>query len=301
MRALVTGGTGFLGSALVEALQSRGCLVVVAEARCGASAQGSREAILFEELVAALSGQRIDVIFHLAGSGIPYLGRCDKQRQHEMNVRTAVTLARAVLVCGYRGRIVMSSSAAVYGNTGVHPVNEDGPLSPCSAYGTSKLEAECALRLALGVVCDLRIARLFHVFGPGQMKLVVYDLSRLLLESPELLEVRGTGDEVRDFIFVTDAVQALIALGFTVPQGPETEIVNVCSGEGMRIIELARRLSRIDGKMVKPVALGLWPGGNPVAACVGSNKRLTRLGVHIGPADDLQFRQTLDWVKARFA
>jgi UDP-glucose 4-epimerase len=143
-------------------------------------------------------------------------------------------------------RLVYTSSAAVYGSPKKLPISENHPLVPVSPYGVSKLAAEGYVSL-YAQLHSLRTAslRLFSVFGPGQRKQVVFDLIAKLRANPDELEVYGTGQEIRDFIYVDDVVSAALLV---MTRGDlRGEVYNVASGEGTSIHELVETIVSVMG------------------------------------------------------
>jgi len=256
-----------------------------------------RNEILADEIINVMSRAPISVIFHLAGAGLPYIGKRNREYQHDANVQTAFALAKAILKVNYKGRVVASSSAAVYGSTGLTKMSENDPTNPCNDYGFAKLKAEDHLREQLSDQCDLRIARLFHIFGPGQRKLVVYDIANRIVHGQLPLVIRGTGEELRDFIFVEEAIRALRIFGCEIQQGPETGVVNICTGSATKIRDLARNLSNIERPRNAQILFGVQSEDNFIKACVGDPRRLSRLGVKLDIANEEHLLKTFQWVK----
>ncbi len=252
--------------------------------------------LLHHSVLSALEAFPIDVVFHLAGTGVPHREALRPDNQYWANVATTRALTDAILASGYRGRLVFASSASVYGNTGFHKVTEDHPLTPCTEYGHRKAEAEAWLTKHLGSQCDLRIARLFHVFGLGQRKLVVYDLCTRILAGHDPLVVLGTGQEARDFVFVRDAVRALIIFGIGPPR-IAPQIINVCSGIPTRICDLVTLLLRLAHRNTANVTFHQAASNNPILACIGDNTRLVESRIEAPKASFNHFAQTLAWIR----
>lgn len=294
-KTLLTGASGFLGTCLTDGLTKRGASVVSVHAGVRGLSSRVRCRLLHQNLTRALNAGPIDVIFHLVGSGVPQSEHFCPREHDWANVATTDALVEAIMAAGYSGRLVFSSSASVYGNTGYRRMIETDPPSPCTAYGRAKACAEASLLRHLAYRCDVRIARIFHAFGPGQRKLVVYDLGKRVIAGERPLIVKGTGHEARDFVFVTDIVRALIFLGLDLPACPT--LVNVCSGVATSIRDLALQFLRLDGDSSGEVRFAAEAAGNPVIACVGDPGRLMELGMSVASASKSQFSQTLSWIR----
>ena len=296
--ALITGASGFLGTSLRHALERSGSLIIAVPSGPHDHPPSIRCENLYQALVATFRSRHVDVVFHLAGAGTPYVDGLGPHYQHGANVLSTEAVTRAIEATGFRGRVVFSSSASVYGNSGIRRVIEDDPLRPCTEYGHAKAQAEACLVKRLSQRCELRIARIFHVFGPGQRKLAVFDLASRVLSGERPLGVRGTGEEMRDFIFIEDAVRALIFLGVERAKGAAPQIVNVCSGVPTRIGDLVRLLLHLADRSEHEIQFRPEEAANPVVACVGDPGRLARLGLTLPCASAPHFEATLSWIRS---
>jgi len=222
IRALVTGGCGFIGSHLVEALLNRNCEVVVLDD----FSTGKRENLKSFEACKNLTFVRgdirnfdlvktvvkdVEVIFHEAA--IPSVVRSveDPLLTHEVNVAGTLNVLKAGLDAGVK-RVVYASSSSVYGDVKVLPKREDMPTIPISPYGVSKLAAEQYCKAfhqvyGLQTVC----LRYFNVYGPRQTYgpysgVITIFINKILKgESPMIY---GDGGQTRDFTNVVDVVHA---------------------------------------------------------------------------------------------
>lgn len=249
MTYLVTGGAGFIGSHLVEALLEQGHRVRVLD-NCST---GNREYLpLRAELVVAditnydairPSFLGCDGVFHIAG--LPNVQRSIDQPKetHDVNLTGTLHVLEAARVAGVR-RIVFASSAAVYGDQGALPHHEGMEPKPKSPYALQKLIGEEYCRSyarmgALETVC----LRLANIYGPHASDAGVYaNVIPLFLRQAaagQPLTITGDGEQTRDYIHVSDVVQATIAAmtRHTVGQG---EILNVSSNVERSVNAIAR-------------------------------------------------------------
>ncbi len=156
-------------------------------------------------------------------------------RAFNVNVGGAFNVMAAARDAGVR-RLIFASSREVYGDSGGLPVSERSPLHPANVYGFSKAAAEHALQMACGSV-ELAIVRLANVYGPGDWGRVIPTfLSRAIRDEP--LPIYG-GDQIVDFIWVSTVVGIIRQVAFA---APFHGVVNVGSGQGTRIIDLAERI-----------------------------------------------------------
>ena len=247
---LVTGGCGFIGSHLCDALVAGGDKVTVLDnlstGRVENVPHGCRIVIGdVQDRIAVLEAMTgVDGCFHLAAIASVDRGNRDWIGTHAANQTGTVTvLDVARHGCGGMPvPVVYASSAAVYGNPAILPAPEDAPLRPTSAYGADKLGSELHARVAGSVhgVPTLGL-RFFNVYGPRQDPTSPYSgvisifADRLRRRLP--LTLHGDGQQVRDFVYVSDVVHHLIA-GMD-RASPQADVFNVCTGRCTTIRELA--------------------------------------------------------------
>lgn len=281
---LVTGGAGFIGRRLTARLAGEGVRVRVLDdlstgdaGRLHPDAELRIGSILDEAAVAsALEG--VEAVFHLAA--IASVSRCNEEiaASHRVNLGGFVSLIEASLRQPRTPALVFASSAAVYGDATDLPLAEESRTAPLSPYGADKLGCELHARAAAGVH-GLRSTglRLFNVFGPGQdpdspYSGVISRFARLAQEGAEIT-IFGDGQQTRDFVFVDDVVDALIAAA-TRTEGPLFEVLNVCTGQETTILDLAHRLNQLAGRGATVSHLPERAGD--IRRSVGSPERLAR-------------------------
>ena len=202
-------------------------------------------------------------------------------------------LLEGARLTGAKPRFLLLSSAAVYGNPAALPVSEDAPLAPVSPYGFHKVMQETLAdeyHQVFGI--PVAKARVFSTFGEGLRKLAVWEIARRALGGD--VAVHGTGDEVRDYLYAGDVARALLAI---ITGGAFAgEAVNVASGRGTSVRELAQTIFDELGIAGPPQFDGLAPRGNPTA-WIANVDRLAALGFAPTERLDAALRRTVRWIQ----
>lgn len=253
---LVTGGAGFIGSHLVEALVADGAEVAVVDnlshgsfnnlAACLRSIEFLKMDVLAPKAQDLIATRQFDVVYHLASNAYVPPSVKDPTTDFRVNLLATFRLLETIRLRSPNTTVVYFSSAAVYGSPERIPIDEAAPLAPISPYGVSKLAAERYVAV-YSHLYGLKAAslRLFSVYGPRQTKQVVYDLMKKLHHDPQELPMHGDGSQIRDFCYVDDVVNAaLIILARGRLAG---EVYNVASGTGCSIRDLAQLTCEVMG------------------------------------------------------
>lgn len=281
---LVTGAAGFLGSAVCRAALAEGSSVV-GLVRAGELVR-PMEGVVYRELdwrddtavSTALAKAAPERIVHCAGA--TPRASISLSALYEANVGLVWRLLQHVTSDTPATRVVIVSSAAVYGSSPSVPAAEDEPLDPVTHYAWSKVMAEQAARAfvrADGVrVC---IARPFNLLGPGEPRgSVVSDVIEQVKAGAEVVRVRET-TSVRDFIDVDDAARALL---FLAERGEPGCAYNVCSGVSVTVATLIAEILRVWGSSATVEVLDQ---SNRGTVSLGDVHRLRELGW--SPGSDL--------------
>jgi UDP-glucose 4-epimerase len=270
MRALVTGGAGFIGSHLVDALvREGGDVVVLDDLSTGRADNVSSAADLVDGSVVdqvaldrAIRG--CEVVFHQAA--IPSVPRSVQRPIETDRANTGGTLG--VLVAAHRAgarRVVIASSSSVYGGEHHGPTPETVTLTPRSPYAVSKLNGEHYARVFTELYgLDTVALRYFNVFGPRQTPdspyaAVIPRFADALLKGESPI-VFGDGRQSRDFTFVSDAVQANLCAGAATAAACAGRAFNVARGEPHTLLELIEVLQDCLGVDITPQHLDARPG-----------------------------------------
>ena len=288
-RYLVTGGAGFIGSHLVDALRARGDeALVLDDLSTGHRSNLPTGVRLIEGDVADAAAVRdaiagADGCFHLAAIASVQRSNEDWLGTHRANQTGTIAVLDAARTAG-GGKpipVVYASSAAIYGDAKDLPLTEAVAPRPMTAYGADKLGSELHARVA-GVVHGVPTTgmRFFNVYGPRQDPKSPYsgvisvfaDRVRQGLE----IGIHGDGGQTRDFIFVADVVRHLLAAMST--SIPEARVFNVCTGKATSIVELAQALMTASGRTVE-VRHGRARAGDIRASLGNPARAVARLGL----------------------
>ncbi len=253
---LVTGGAGFIGSALSNRLAREGHVVRVLD-DCSAGEPARllpevhfTEGDINEKTILWKLLQDVDCVFHLAAKVSVSESVLFPRDYNHVNVGGTVTLMEAMRDTRVR-RVVMASSGAIYGMQDEVPYQEDAIVHPGSPYAVSKLAAEYYLRtIAEETRVEAVCLRIFNAYGPGQ---------RVTLSNPPIIPnflkhalsngsivIHGDGMQTRDYVYVDDVVDALITAAKA--HGVDQEIINIGSGVETSVNELARLVRMVTDK-----------------------------------------------------
>ena len=254
MKALVTGGSGFIGSNVSKMLLDKGVGVVVFDNLSSGNydnirnlpVQFIRGDILDKDAIKdACSG--VDVVFHLAASVGRQRSIDHPQLDSEINLIGTINVLEGMRANGVK-KIVYSSSAAIFGELQSQEIDENHPQNADSPYGVSKLAAEKMI-LSYSDIYDITAVclRYFNIYGVNQR----YDLYGNVIPifahrlfSGEPLLIYGNGTQTRDFVNVYDVARANVMAGL---EYPKTDVFNLGSGESITINKLADMMQKISG------------------------------------------------------
>lgn len=289
MRVLVTGGAGFIGSAVARRLLAAGHTVFVVDDLSTGRRENIPVGAEFLELdlsnpaaMDSLSSEPVDAVCHLAAQSSGAVSEEDPVRDLQVNALATLLLIRWCQDRGVR-RFLYASSMAVYGDSPGGPtVVEEAPCVPKSQYGLSKVTSEQCLRLASRSGLSTTAFRMFSVYGPGQnlenlkQGMVSIYLAYMLRGVP--IPVTGSLERVRDFVYIDDVVDAW-ERAIRLPHTP-SPVYNVGCGVAVTVRGLLRQME---------AAMRL-PEGYPIVEQVGSDA-----DQHGVVADLRRIRNELGW------
>ena len=305
-RVLVTGGAGFIGSHIVEALLARGDSVRVLDnystgRRENLSGYGERIQVIEGDLRDPLAINRavrdIDLIFHQAAFISVPQSMLEPETCFAVNVQGTVMLLEAARKSGVR-KVVLASSTAVYGNCENVPISENEPLAPVSPYAVSKQVNELiAILYSSSYSLPVVALRYFNVFGPRQRPDSDYAaaipifINQMLSNQP--VTIYGDGRQSRDFIYVKDVVRANLQAAEADIAG---EVFNVCTGIESSLLDLLETISGLS-----PTAIEVCfepPRHGDIYRSAGNPERAaSRLGFRAASTLADGLLETLQWMR----
>lgn len=257
-KVLVTGGAGFIGNHLVDALVKEQYGVIVLDDLSSGAFENVKQYLangvtfingdVRDKQVVIEALKDVDAVFHFAAvTSVPYSVR-NPSVTYDVNVLGTMNLLEACLHMDVK-KFVFASSCALYGEAEYLPIDEKHPANPVSPYALSKLEAEkCCAKFFEMYGLKMSILRLFNVYGSRQRwnqysGVITSFIQRLRQKRPPI--IYGNGEQTRDFVHVNDVVQAcMLVLG---NEGLAGQTFNVGTGESTSVNWLARLLTQIFG------------------------------------------------------
>jgi UDP-glucose 4-epimerase len=310
MRYVVTGGAGFIGSHVVDALlldtDTREAVVV--DYLSGGEPYAVEDPrhrriridLRTEDPRLAEAAAGADLVIHLAANVDMRRGITDTACDVQQHVVATHRLLQAMRVTGAR-RLVFASSSAVYGEARRVPTRaDDGPYLPISLYGAGKLGAEGLIAAAAHLdEVDACILRFGNVVGPRISHGVIHDFVHRLRANSRVLDVLGDGGQRKTFFDVQDCVAGILQLWRRV--GPGCHVVNLGSGSSLtvsRIAEIVLDVMGLRGVEIRYAGgRAGWPGDVPVVEL--DIDRARSLGWHPRRDDEAAVRRCTEWVAAR--
>jgi len=266
MKYVVTGGAGFIGSHLTEKLVKQGDVVTVLDNLNTGKIENLKSVskkinfvqndIRDFEVLRSLM-ENVDGVFHQAAMASVQDSFRIPEKFHDVNVNGTENIFKIAKEFGIK--VVYASSSSVYGDTSILPTTESDEKRPINPYAKTKLEkdklAEQYAKNGLKVIG----LRYFNVFGPRQSKeyagVIKLFLDRIQQGLPPL--VNGDGLQIRDFVYVDDAVNANI---LSMESDIDFEFFNIGTGTTISILDLANMIIKFSGLKIKPIHRSALPG-----------------------------------------
>lgn len=307
MTVWITGANGFIGRHLARALADIGR--IVSGIGHGAIDDGERRRLGLQlwlngeinaanlSLLASMQGLPSE-IFHLAGGSSVGLSIVQPFEDFSRTVMSTARLLEWMRNTAPDCRLIIASSAAVYGAARVGPIGEETSPAPMSPYGRHKrIAEELGESYAESYGIQSIVARLFSVYGSNLRKQLLWDVCGRLEQGEETLVLGGKGDEMRDWTDIRDVVRMLTRL-IELPQSQRFWVINVGSGQGTSVADVVAALVRHWGKDIPVRYSGVARAGDP-ESLIADNTALQRLQFDWRISIDQGIADYVDWFKDR--
>jgi UDP-glucose 4-epimerase len=272
LHALVTGGAGFIGSHLVEALINNGHNVTLLD-NLSSGHKRNLSGVLGSHNLNFLVGdcrfapdikealKNVDAVFHFAANPEVRLELADPKKCYEQNIKATYVLLERIRKSNVE-TVVLASSSTIYGDASIIPTPESyGPLKPISVYGASKLACEalvssyCHSFKKKGI-----IIRPANIVGPRATHGVMLDFIRKLKANPSKLEILGDGTQTKSYLYINDCIDAIIKVFESTEE--LVAIYNIGSEDQTNVAEISKIITQEMGlKNVKLKFSGGVEGG----------------------------------------
>ena len=304
MRALITGGAGFIGSHIVDNLVGRGHEVLVVDDLSTGKLANLAEQVALEEIdVADQALQRLvtsfkpDLITHCAAQASVPASMADPAFDASTNIVGGINVCNAAIAADCHRFIYVTTGGALYGTPKYLPCDEQHPIQPESAYGLSKWTLEQYLAMLLPATVNLQILRLANVYGPrqdphGEAGVVAIFAEQML--RGKQVKIFGDGEQTRDFVYVSDVAAAhdrAITTG-------DSAVVNIGTEIATTINQIYELISTETSYQLRPV-YEPERAGDVKHVVLANGKADRELGwqPNISLADGI--RETVDWFRSQ--
>lgn len=251
---LVTGGAGFIGSAVIRDLIKDGNDVVTVDNLSTGSVENIHQDCKFvegdifdQEIINQLDNERFDAIIHIAGQSSGEISFEDPVYDLRTNAQSTIMLLDYAKKSGCNN-FIYASTMSVYGDQEDPYVDESTLLNPKSFYAVGKIASENYMKIYSSYGIRTTVLRLFNVYGVGQnmtnMKQGMFSIFLAMALEGKHINVRGTKDRFRDFVYIDDVVRAF-KLSIDRSRGEAYETYNICCGEKHTVEDLVMRIDKL--------------------------------------------------------
>ena len=259
-RVIVTGGAGFIGSHIVDRLILNGFEVAVLDNMLsGFKSNINQKATFYEidlysdDLDVIIEEFKPSLVYHLAAQSSVSVSESNPNKDANINILGSLNLYKACNNSTVKRIILSSTGGAIYGNQKILPCSEQNELNPISPYGVSKLASEKYLEVFSELYgYEYTILRYGNVYGPRQNpsgEAGVISIFAGLLLNGETAKIFGDGNQERDYIYISDVVDAnILALNST-----NKSIYNISTGQGLSVIEIFNQIKKITKSSNNPI------------------------------------------------
>ena len=258
MKIALIGGAGFIGMNLYRRLAAEGHKVHVFDRPQGLACCPPHDNVTFfagnflepRDLLTAMQG--CEIVFHLVSTTIPKTSNDNPSADVNENVIGSLRLLDEARKCGVQRVIFISSGGTIYGKPQYTPIDENHPTNPICSYGITKLMVEKYLALYRELYgLDYIILRLSNPFGEHQRTSASQGVIAVFLGKVlrgECIEIWGNGMVTRDYIYIGDVMEAMIA---AIEYSGQERVFNIGSGQGKMLLEILETIKNMVGHPVE--------------------------------------------------
>jgi len=273
-RAIVTGASGFIGRALVLHLLKRNVEVIAFDCRPATLPCVSHVIDLRTNGVLDSFLDERSVVFHMAARADVGESVRDPRGDFDGNIAVTFEILESVRSAGCR--LVYPSTASVFDSMNALPLCETAYVRPTSPYAAGKAagEAYCAA-YHRSYNIDVRVARMFSVYGVGMNRFFIHDLIRNIQRDSRRVEIRGDGQQIRDYLYIDDVVRGLVHIA---EFGEAGQDYNLASGIPVRISDLAHQIAALMGHPEVDIVPNGEPSPGDVPKWYADVSKIRRIG-----------------------
>ena len=286
--SLVIGSTGFIGKSLCKSLDEEHTYTVSRKKSSNTYKSSHflidiRNDEKVEKILKKLYKKYEHInIFFLAGESSVESSLSNPEKSFFYSLKSFITIISKLKK--NKTTIIIASSGAIYDSRKKKCFDEKDSLYPPSSYAASKFAIEgLALAHHESFGIDIRVARIFSVFGEDMERFFIFDLIKKLKSSKKKITLRGSGNQERDYLHVKDVVQGLILI---LKKGKAGEIYNICSGKPIKLKFLAERVKKILNKKNIKIAWNKEKSPGIRESWYGKNNKIKKLGFKIKNFDE---------------
>lgn len=295
-RAVVTGAGGFIGQPLIRKLLSLDIETIAIDCQAPIAGLPVESYDVDIREVGALERflTKETVLFHLAAEANVPKSVKNPRGDFEVNLAGFFEVLESARKSDCR--VIFPSTGSVFDSDNTLPIDEKAFVRPSSPYGASKAagEAYCAAYYrSYGL--DVRIARLFSVYGEGMRRFAIHDLTRKMEQNSDEISILGDGSQIRDYLYIDDVIDGLLLIA---DRGVPGESYNLASGESTTILDLARAIAAQVGCpdiTLKPT--GVMQEGE-VPMWYADITKIKKIGFEPKISLSKGLQQTIRWLKA---
>tara|TARA_Y100000591_G_scaffold332679_1_gene371019 strand:+ start:6440 stop:7348 length:909 start_codon:yes stop_codon:yes gene_type:complete len=248
-KILVTGGNGFIGSNIINYYNKKKYIVHNIGTQNSSNVHVEKyhkvDIRNLNELIKI--AESYDVIYHCAGSASVPNSISNPKNDFDINALGTFNILEYSRKSNSK-KVIYLSTVSVNGDENKLPLNENSIKKPVSPYGASKLCGENYCNVYSNCYgLDVRIARIYNVYGPGLHKLFIYDLIKKIKNSKTYIEIFGDGKQVRDYLYVDDLIRAIILI---CNKGESGGAYDLSSGNPIQISQIIDKVVSIMGVQI---------------------------------------------------